>query len=103
MANFTAVAGALTASTGTVADAKFLIWANAFIRAHRTPVALPVADNATNAAKLQYVINQIGLEFRDVAINQLKREAEEAARLAAEDATNFGQENGSFSPCLPIL
>ncbi len=89
MANFTAVAGALTASTGTVANAKFLEWASAFIRARRTPDGLPVADNATNQEKLQYVINQIGREFRDVAIGQLKREAEEAARAAAEDAANF--------------
>ena len=89
MANLTAVAGALTASTGTVANAKFLEWANAFIRARRTINGLPVADNATNQVKLQWVINQIGKEFREVAVNQLKREAEEAARVAAEDATDF--------------
>lgn len=89
MANFTAVAGALTASTGTVADAKFLVWANAFIRARRGIDGLPMAENATNQVKLNYVIAQIGKEFRDAAINQLKLEAEEAARLAAEDAADF--------------
>lgn len=89
MANLTAVAGALTASTGTVANAKFLEWANAYIRARRTPDGLPVADKATNQEKLQYVINQIGREFRQTAINQLKQEAEEAARAAANDATDF--------------
>lgn len=90
MANFTATAGALTASTGTVADAKFLIWANAFIRARRGADGLPVAENATNQVKLNWVISQIGKEFRDTAISQLKREAEEAARAAAEDATDWG-------------
>ena len=89
MANFTAVAGALTASTGTVSNVKFLEWANAYIRARRTPDGLPMADNSTNQEKLQYVISQIGREFRDVAINQLKQEAEDAARAAAEDATDF--------------
>ena len=89
MANFTAVAGAITASTGTVSNAKFLIWANAVIRARRTVDGLPVPANATNQQKLDWVIGQIGREFRDTAIAQLKREAEEAARLAAEDATDF--------------
>lgn len=89
MANFTAVAGALTASTGTVSNAKFLEWANAFIRARRTVDGLPVAENATNQQKLDWVIGQIGREFRDTAIKQLKREAEEAARAAAEDETDF--------------
>jgi len=90
MANFTAVAGALTASTGTVADAKFLIWVNAYIRARRTPDGLPVAANATNQVKLQWYINQIGKEAREVSINQLKQEAADAAREAANDVTDFG-------------
>jgi len=89
LANLTAIAGALTASTGTVSDAKFLIWANAYIRARRSLDGLPVAENATNQVKLNYVISQIGKEFRAVAINQLKKEAEEAARAAAEDATDW--------------
>jgi hypothetical protein len=89
MANLTASAGTLTASTGTVTNTKFLEWANAFIRSRRTPNGLPVADNATNQEKMQWLINQIGREFREEAINQLKREAEEAARVAANDPTDF--------------
>ena len=89
MANLSATAGALIASTGTVADAKFLIWANAFIRARRGIDGLPVAENATNQVKLNYVISQIGKEFRDTAINQLKQEAEDAARAATEDAMDW--------------
>lgn len=89
MASLSAAAGALTASTGTVADAKMLVWVNAFIRARRTINGLPVADNATNQVKLNWFIAQLGKEFREVATNQLKREAEDAARAAAEDATDF--------------
>ncbi len=89
MAHLTAVAGALTASTGTIANAKFLEWVNAFIRAKRNINGLPVADSATNQEKLKWFTDQLGRDFREVAINQLKREAEEAARAAAEDATDF--------------
>jgi hypothetical protein len=92
MANLTAVAGALTASTGTITNTKFIEWSNAYIRAKRTISGLPVAENATNQEKLQYVINQIGREFRDTAINQLKKEAEEtagASTAATEGATDW--------------
>lgn len=68
MASITITAGANLTSTITISNAKMLEWAQLYIDAHMTPNGPPVAAEATNQQKLDWVTRQIGREFREKAI-----------------------------------